>query len=755
MKNTPRGYIIILKGVLTLKNETYIISGMSCAACSSSVQRVVSRLDGVSECDVNLITQKMTVAYDEQKTGPDDFVRVVEKAGFGISAENKKAEKPKTREKKNDGMLASIITASVLSAVLLYISMGQMLFDGLPIPKIISMSGNPYNFAITQLLLTLPVMFIGRRFFTKGFSLLFRGRPNMDSLVAVGSGASFIYSLVMTYLIGSYHHAVHSLYYESVAVVITLVMLGRYFEELSKKKTAGAIEKLIKLSPDTATVIKDGKEFEMPLESISAGDLLLVKPGAKIPLDGQVEKGVSSADESMLTGESLPVEKSEGSFVTGGSLNLNGVLYIRVTRTGDDTTLAKIIKFVEDAQNKKAPISKTADKVAGFFVPAVMAIAIIAAAVWLISGQNLAFALKVFTGVLVIACPCALGLATPTAIMVGTGLGASNGILIRNGEALETTHKTKVAVFDKTGTVTEGKPSVTDIISEDKKALLKTAAAVEAASDHPLANAVTEYAKAEGLSAEERPEEFENIPGRGISAKLNGEKVLLGNIQLLNDNGISADSDAADKLSAEGKSVIFVAKNGELLGIIGIADKVKPTSASAFERLKKLGVKTVILSGDNKICAEYTAGLVGADEVYAGVLPEQKAQKVTELKQKYGEVMMIGDGINDAPALAAADVGCAIGSGSDIAIESADIVLMKNDPTDVARAIRLSRLTITNIKENLFWAFCYNTVCIPVAAGVLYAFGGPLLSPMIAGLAMSLSSVCVVCNALRLRGKKL
>ncbi len=755
MKNTPRGYIIIPKGVLTLKNETYIISGMSCAACSSSVQRVVSRLDGVSECDVNLITQKMTVTYDEQKTGPDDFVRVVEKAGFGISAENKKAEKPKTPDKKKDSALISIITASVLSAVLLYISMGQMLFEGLPIPKIINMSGNPYNFAITQLLLTLPVMFIGRRFFTKGFSLLFRGRPNMDSLVAVGSGASFIYSLVMTYLIGSYHHAVHSLYYESVAVVITLVMLGRYFEELSKKKTAGAIEKLIKLSPDTATVIKDGKEFEMPLESISAGDLLLVKPGAKIPLDGQVEKGVSSADESMLTGESLPVEKSEGSFVTGGSLNLNGVLYIRVTRTGDDTTLAKIIKFVEDAQNKKAPISKTADKVAGFFVPAVMAIAAVAAAVWLISGQNLAFALKVFTGVLVIACPCALGLATPTAIMVGTGLGASNGILIRNGEALETTHKTKVAVFDKTGTVTEGKPSVTDIISEDKKELLKTAAAVEAASDHPLANAVTEYAKAEGLSAEERPEEFENIPGRGISAKLNGDKVLLGNIQLLNDNGISADSDAADKLSAEGKSVIFVAKNGELLGIIGIADKVKPTSASAFERLKKLGVKTVILSGDNKICAEYTAGLVGADEVYAGVLPEQKAQKVTELKQKYGEVMMIGDGINDAPALAAADVGCAIGSGSDIAIESADIVLMKNDPTDVARAIRLSRLTITNIKENLFWAFCYNTVCIPVAAGVLYAFGGPLLSPMIAGLAMSLSSVCVVCNALRLRGKKL
>lgn len=755
MKNTPRGYIIILKGVLTLKNETYIISGMSCAACSSSVQRVVSRLDGVSECDVNLITQKMTVTYDEQKTGPDDFVRVVEKAGFGISAENKKAKKPKTSDKKKDSALISIITASILSAVLLYISMGQMLFEGLPIPKIISMSGNPYNFAITQLLLTLPVMFIGRRFFTKGFSLLFRGRPNMDSLVAVGSGASFIYSLVMTYLIGSYHHAVHSLYYESVAVVITLVMLGRYFEELSKKKTAGAIEKLVKLSPDTATVIKDGKEFEMPLESISAGDLLLVKPGAKIPLDGQVEKGVSSADESMLTGESLPVEKSEGSFVTGGSLNLNGVLYIRVTRTGDDTTLAKIIKFVEDAQNKKAPISKTADKVAGFFVPAVMAIAIIAAVVWLISGQNLAFALKVFTGVLVIACPCALGLATPTAIMVGTGLGASNGILIRNGEALETTHKTKVAVFDKTGTVTEGKPSVTDIISEDKKELLKTAAAVEAASDHPLANAVTEYAKAEGLSAEERPEEFENIPGRGISARLNGEKVLLGNIQLLSDNGISADSDAADKLSAEGKSVIFVAKNGELLGIIGIADKVKPTSASAFERLKKLGVKTVILSGDNKICAEYTAGLVGADEVYAGVLPEQKAQKVTELKQKYGEVMMIGDGINDAPALAAADIGCAIGSGSDIAIESADIVLMKNDPTDVARAIRLSRLTITNIKENLFWAFCYNTVCIPVAAGVLYAFGGPLLSPMIAGLAMSLSSVCVVCNALRLRGKKL
>lgn len=749
------GYIIGVKGVLTLKNETYIISGMSCAACSSSVQRVVSRLDGVSECDVNLITQKMTVTYDEQKVGPDNFITAVQKAGFGISPESKNAEKPKATEKAKDGALAPIITAAVLSAVLLYISMGQMLFDGLPIPKIISMSDNPYNFAITQLLLTVPVMFIGRRFFTKGFSLLFRGRPNMDSLVAVGSGASFVYSLVMTYLIGSHRHAIHNLYYESVAVVITLVMLGRYFEELSKKKTAGAIEKLIKLSPDTATVISDGREFETPLENVSVGDILLVKPGAKIPLDGKVEKGFGSVDESMLTGESLPVEKSEGSFVTGGSLNLNGVLYVRVTRTGNDTTLAKIIKFVEDAQNKKAPISKTADKVAGFFVPAVMAIAVTAAAVWLISGKDLAFALKVFTGVLVIACPCALGLATPTAIMVGTGLGAANGILIRNGEALETTHKTKVAVFDKTGTVTEGKPSVTDIIADDREALLKIAAAAESVSDHPLANAVTDYAKSEGLYTGERPEEFENISGRGISARLNGDDILLGNIKLLNDNGITADTSCEDRLSAEGKSVIYVAKNKELLGIIGIADKVKSTSASAFKRLKKLGVKTVILSGDNKICAEYTAGLVGADEVYAGVLPEQKAQKIEELKQKYGEVMMIGDGINDAPALAAADVGCAIGSGSDIAIESADIVLMKSDPTDVARAIRLSRLTITNIKENLFWAFCYNTVCIPIAAGVLYAFGGTLLSPMIAGLAMSLSSVCVVCNALRLRGKKL
>lgn len=755
MKNTLRGYIIGVKGVLTLKNETYIISGMSCAACSSSVQRVVSRLDGVSECDVNLITQKMTVTYDEQKVGPDNFITAVEKAGFGISPEIGNAEKPKGNEQKKDGALVSIITAAVLSAVLLYISMGQMLFDGLPIPKIISMSDNPYNFAITQLLLTVPVMFIGRRFFTKGFSLLFRGRPNMDSLVAVGSGASFVYSLVMTYLIGSHRHAIHNLYYESVAVVITLVMLGRYFEELSKKKTAGAIEKLIKLSPDTATVINNGREFETPLENVSVGDILLVKPGAKIPLDGKVEKGFGSVDESMLTGESLPVEKSEGSFVTGGSLNLNGVLYVRVTRTGNDTTLAKIIKFVEDAQNKKAPISKTADKVAGFFVPAVMAIAVTAAAVWLISGKDLAFALKVFTGVLVIACPCALGLATPTAIMVGTGLGAANGILIRNGEALETTHKTKIAVFDKTGTVTEGKPSVTDIIADDREALLKIAAAAESVSDHPLANAVTDYAKAEGFYTGERPEKFENISGRGISARLNGDDILLGNIKLLNDNGITADTSCEDRLSAEGKSVIYVAKNKELLGIIGIADKVKSTSASAFKRLKKLGVKTVILSGDNKICAEYTAGLVGADEVYAGVLPEQKAQKIEELKQKYGEVMMIGDGINDAPALAAADVGCAIGSGSDIAIESADIVLMKSDPTDVARAIRLSRLTITNIKENLFWAFCYNTVCIPIAAGVLYAFGGTLLSPMIAGLAMSLSSVCVVCNALRLRGKKL
>lgn len=740
-----------------MKQEEYIISGMSCAACSASVQRVVSRLEGVESCDVNLITGKMTVSYDEQKTGQSDFTRVVEKAGFGIRPDTpEETEKPKAAEKKKGGFGGTVVSA-VLSALLLYISMGQMLTDKLPVPPFMNISGDPYGFALTQLLLCIPVMFIGRRFFTHGIPLLLRGNPNMDSLVAVGAGASFIYSVVMTYMIPYNMHAVHNLYYESVAVVITLVALGKQLEEHSKRRTASAVEKLMRLSPDTARVLRDGKEITVPTKDVAVGETVIVKPGESIPLDGKIIKGESSADESMLTGESLPIEKTEGSLVTGGSINISGVIYVTVTKIGKDTALAKIIKFVEDAQNKKAPISKTADKVAGVFVPVVITIAVIAAAAWLIAGKDISFALRVFTSVLVIACPCALGLATPTAVMVGTGLGAENGILIRNGEILEITHTVKAAVFDKTGTVTVGKAAVTDIYADDKARLLKTAAAAEADSAHPLAQAVVTYASESGITVTERAEKSEYISGKGLRCIINGENIMLGNASLLAEGGadISKYRETGERLAGEGKSLIYAAANGECIGLIAIADQVRETSKDAFARLKKLGIKTVILSGDNKACAEYIGAAVGADEVYSEVLPEEKAKIISEIKQKYGVVMMVGDGINDAPALTEADIGCAVGGGSDIAIEAADIVLMKNDPLDVPRAIRLSRLTITNIKENLFWAFCYNAICIPIAAGLLYVFGGTLLSPMLAGLAMSLSSVFVVGNALRLRSKKL
>lgn len=739
-----------------MKEERYNISGMSCAACSASVQRVVSKLDGVESCEVNLVTEKMTVVYDETKTGPADFKKSVERAGFGISPETAEKEEKTENAPKEKSDLPMLIVSSVLSAVLLYVSMGQMLVKNLPVPFFMNMNSDPSGFALTQLLLCIPVIYMGKRFFTTGIPLLLRGNPNMDSLVAIGAGASFIYSVVMTYAIPYYHHAVHNLYYESVAVVITLVALGKHLELRSQKKTASAIKKLMELSPDTAVVLRDGKEITVPTKEVRVGEILVIKPGAKIPLDGTVTEGFSSADESMLTGESIPVEKTEGSSVIGGSINLNGVIYAKVTKVGDDTALARIIKFVEDAQNKKAPISKTADKVAGIFVPAVIIIAFLAAAAWLISGKEISFVLKVFTGVLVIACPCALGLATPTAIMVGTGLGAANGILIRNGEILEITHKVKAVIFDKTGTVTVGKAAVTDVCADDANKLLYYAAAAESGSDHPLAKAVTDYTADKGLSPI-RPEALENVSGKGLRCTVDGKTVLLGNAVFLKESGIDIKKyeKSGKRLAGEGKSLIYVAADNDILGLIAVADSVRDTSASAFVRLKKLGIHTVILSGDNKACADYIGSLVGADEVYSEVLPEQKAEIVAEIRKKYGTVMMVGDGINDAPALSEADIGCAIGGGSDIAIEAADIVLMKSDPVDVPRAIRLSRLTITNIKENLFWAFCYNTVCIPIAAGVLYLFGGPLLNPMLAGLAMSLSSVFVVSNALRLRSKKL
>ena len=736
-----------------MKTEQYIISGMACAACSSAVNRVVSKLEGVIECDVNLITGKMTVTYDEMKTGETDFVRVVEKAGFGISRDVSEIKKD-TVKKEKSGWIPLLVSA-ISSFILLYVSMGQMMFS-LPLPDIINPELNPYNFALTQFILMLPALIIGRGFFIKGIPLLFRGHPNMDSLVSVGAGASLIYSLAMTYMIGSNHHAVHNLYFESVAVVITLVMTGKYFEEKSKRKTADAIEKLMKLAPDTATVMRDSAEYIIPVKEVGVGETVIVKSGEKIPLDGVIIKGFSEVDESMLTGESLPVSKNIGDNVTGGSINLNGLLTVRVTRIGNDTTLSKIIKFVEDAQSKKAPISKTADRVAGFFVPAVIVIAILSAAVWFIIGKEISFILKIFTGILVVACPCALGLATPTAIMVGTGLGAQNGILIRNGEVLENCHKIKVAVFDKTGTVTTGKPVVTDILGVDVEKAVAFALAAESGSNHPLALAIRNYAKENNISFKDSILSFENIAGMGTVCHTLKEEVILGKKAFLEEKGIdiSLYETKAKELASMGKSLIYVSVGGKLCGVIAVADILKKESKETFSILKKQGIRTVLLSGDNKLCAENIGNELGADDVYFEVLPQDKANIIKEIREKYGNVMMVGDGINDAPALSEADVGCAIGDGSDIAIESADIVLMKNSPLDSARAVTLSRLTIKNIKQNLFWAFCYNTVLIPVAAGILYPLG-ILLNPMLCGLAMSLSSVFVVGNALRLRGKKI
>ena len=740
-----------------MKTEQYIISGMACAACSSAVNRVVSKLEGVEVCDVNLITGKMTVTFDETKTGMADFIRVVEKAGFGIEPDKSQADNKKETEKKektkNDWL--PLLISGIFSALLRYVSMGPMML-GLPLPHFINSDSQPYNYAITQFILMLPALITGRKFFIKGIPLLFKGHPNMDSLVAVGAGASLIYSIVMTYTISTNPHAVHNLYFESVAVVITLVMLGKYFEGKSKKKTADAIKKLMELSPDTAVVLRDGREYTVPTKDVAVGDVLLIKAGAKIPLDGVIKEGSSGVDESMLTGESLPVDKSAGDSVTGGSININGLLIVEVTRIGADTTLSKIIKFVEDAQSKKAPISKTADKVAGIFVPAVILIAIISAIVWFIIGKDIAFVLKIFTGILVVACPCALGLATPTAIMVGTGLGAENGILIRNGELLESCHKVKAVVFDKTGTVTTGKPVVTDIIGENRDEIIALALIAESGSEHPLAAAIKAYAEAEKLTADIKAIDFKNISGKGTVCITEKGEIVLGKAAFLEEKGINTAEfqNDAQRLSGEGKSVMLLGVGGKALGIIAVADELRKESLQTFEKLRNLGIKAVLLSGDNRLCAEYIGKRLNADEVYSEVLPEDKARILKEVRKKYGMVMMVGDGINDAPALSEADVGCAIGSGSDIAIESADIVLMKSNPYDAARAVNLSRLTIKNIKQNLFWAFCYNTVLIPVAAGVLYPFG-MLLNPMLCGLAMSLSSVFVVGNALRLRGKKL
>ncbi len=730
---------------------------MTCAACVRAVERALKKLTGVKEAQVNLATEKAAIEYDASIVRLSELKQAINNAGYkalDVEREASVDEDKQRKEKEIKTMWTKFIFSAVFAIPLFYIAMGPMV--GLPVPSWINPDVYPLRFALIQLFLAIPVVIAGYKFYTIGFSSLLRRNPNMDSLVAVGTSAAIIYGLFAVYKIsqGEIHYA-HDLYFESAAIIITLISLGKTLETVSKGKTSEAIKKLMGLAPKTATVIQGDVEIEIPLEEVEVGDIIVVKPGDKIPVDGTVMEGYTSIDESMLTGESIPVEKTIDSKVTGGSINKNGSIKFKAVKVGKDTALAQIIKLMEEAQGSKAPIAKMADIVAGYFVPIVMAIALVAGILWYITGESLVFSMSIFISVLVIACPCALGLATPTAIMVGTGKGADYGVLIKSGEALETAHKIDTVVLDKTGTITEGKPQVTDIVvygSIDEKELLALAASAEKGSEHPLGEAIVKEAedkKIEALTVTS----FNAIPGHGIEAVIDGKEVFMGNLKLMKDKGLDTDKSGDDalRLAKEGKTPMFIGVDGNIAGIIAVADIVKKSSEKAISNLHAMGIEVVMITGDNKNTAEAIAKQVGIDRALAEVLPQDKAEQISILQKEGKKVAMVGDGINDAPALAKADIGIAIGSGTDVAMESADIVLMRSDLLDVATAIKLSKSTIRNIKQNLFWAFFYNTIGIPVAAGLLYAFGGPKLNPMIAAAAMSFSSVSVVSNALRLK----
>ncbi|HEN0156335.1 TPA: copper-translocating P-type ATPase [Streptococcus agalactiae] len=738
------------------RKETFLIDGMTCASCALTIEKAVNKLDHVDSAVVNLATEKMTVTFDDTTLSPNVIEECVSESRYEASLF--KEETSKSQSERHQLAIEKMWHRFWMSAVatipLLYISMGPMI--NLWLPSFLMPDKGPLNYGMIQLLLTLPVMYFGRIFYQNGFKALFKRHPNMDSLVAIATTAAFIYSLYGLYEIlqGDIHYA-HQLYFESVAVILTLITLGKYFEILSKGRTSASIEKLLTLSAKEARVIKDGEDYMVPLDKVKIGETILVKPGEKIPLDGHVVAGESSIDESMLTGESIPVEKKVGSKVYGASINGQGSLTIFVEKEAGGSLLSQIINLVEAAQTSKAPIANLADKVSGVFVPFVIVIAILSGLSWyLILGQSFAFSLKIMIAVLVIACPCALGLATPTAIMVASGKAAENGILFKGGEVLEKAHHIDTIVFDKTGTLTKGKPEVVAIktYGGDKEEFLGQVASVEKLSNHPLSQTIVNKAKEKELPLREVMA-FKNILGYGLSATINGKTMLVGNANLMTKNDVNLDLAKADIEIAqeEAQTVVYVSENGVLSGLITLTDQLKTDSQETVKQLQRLGFNLVLLTGDNKASADAIAQKLGITTVVSEVLPDQKANVILELKEKGGQIAMVGDGINDAPALASSDVGISMSSGTDIAIESADIVLMKPELTDLLKAMTISKQTIQIIKENLFWAFFYNVLAIPVAMGVLHLFGGPLLNPMLAGLAMAFSSVSVVLNALRLK----
>lgn len=772
--------------------ERFDVTGMTCSACSSHVEKSVSKLTGVENVSVNLLTNSMQVEFDENKLDTAGIIKAVEDAGYGAAVKDGHAKSGtktsgQSDSQENSGLSAveqnvknmkkRLIVSLIFWIPLMYVSMGHMIYQWLNIPmppftmNFLHGNENAITYAFTQFLLLLPILIANQKYFKNGFKTLWHRSPNMDSLIAIGAGAAILYGIFAIYRIGYamghgdimvVHQYAHDLYFESAGTILTLITIGKYLETKSKGKTSEAITKLLNLAPKTVTVVRDGVEQVVDAADVGKGEIFLVKPGESVAVDGIVLEGKSSFDESAITGESIPVPKQEGDAIVSASMNKSGLIRAKATKVGEDTTIAQIIRLVEEASSSKAPIAKMADKIAGVFVPTVITIALITGVIWLISGATFEFAMSTAIAVLVISCPCALGLATPVAIMVGTGKGAENGILIKSGDALETAHQIDTVVLDKTGTITQGKPVVTDIIcaagkNADKTQLLQIAGSLEKGSEHPLAEAIVNYCVTNNISLE-KVTDFNALFGKGIEGTVSGTHYYAGNEKMMEEKGISLSTEQKNQIQAlakQGRTPLLFADEKQFLGIVAVADVVKPTSKEAVQKFRDYGIHVIMLTGDNEVTAQAIKEQVGIDEVIAGVLPTQKEEKISALKQAGHKVAMIGDGVNDAPALASADVGIAIGAGTDVAIESADIVLMKNDLLDAVGAVKLSRAVIRNIKENLFWAFFYNSIGIPLAAGVLYPLFQIKLNPMFGAAAMSLSSVCVVSNALRLRWVKL